>query len=154
MSQHRVNRLFMSLAFFATFLVAFYAIPIRAEAQKTYQCGSSISQTPCVGGIERDLKDGRSQEQKKQTDKTSNSVGKTADAMEKSRLAQEKQDAAVSRGTVINAQPTPPDSPPPAAPAVLKKKKRQAPEHFTAQAPAEKKDKKKPKAKKAKDTPA
>jgi hypothetical protein len=91
-----------SLAVFTTFSVALCAIPTRAEAQKTYQCGSSISQTPCVGGIERDPKDGRSPEQKKQADKTTNSVGKTADAMEKSRLSQEKQDAAASRGTVIN----------------------------------------------------
>jgi hypothetical protein len=141
------------LATLAIFSIAFCAIPAGVNAQKTYQCGSNFSQTPCAGGVERDVKDSRSEEQKKQSEKSAVTAAKTADTMEKSRQTQERQDVAGNRGVVINAQPTPPDSPPPASTA-LKKKKRQAAEHFTAQAPGEKKDKKKAKAKKAKDTPA
>ncbi len=135
---------------FAIFLIAACSILTRADAQKVYQCGSTISQAPCAGGIERDLRDSRSPEQKKQSEKTSNSAGKSADAMEKSRLASEKQGAATNRGTVITAQPTPAEPSPPTGPVVLKKKKRHEPEHFTAQSPGEKTSKKKPKAKPAK----
>jgi hypothetical protein len=141
----------IKMAVIAIISIAICAISTLAFAQKTYQCGSNFSQTPCAGGVERDMTDSRSPEQKKQSEKSAAANTRAADTMEKSRQAQERQDIAGNRGTVINAQPTPPDSP---APTALKKKKRQAPEHFTAQVPAEKKDKKKAKAKKAKDTPA
>jgi hypothetical protein len=143
----------IKLAALAIISIAFCVTPMVASAQKTYQCGASFSQTPCEGGVERDAKDSRSPEQKKQSEKSAATQAKAADTLEKSRQAQERQDIAGNRGTLINAQPTPPDSPPP-APSALKKKKRQAPEHFTAQAPGEKKDKKKAKAKKTRDTPA
>jgi hypothetical protein len=83
---------------------------------------------------------------------STNSVQRQADTMERERLAQEKRDLQRnSNPNVVTAQPTPP---PPSSkePPVLKKEKKKKPDHFVAEVPGSKPEKKpkKPKKKEAK----
>lgn len=111
-------------------------------AQVAYKCGNSYSQAPCPGGTALDTSDARSPSQKAQSDQSTAQASKTADKMEKDRLAQER---AARSGKLAPATAVVE----PVAPAASKstKKKKPAPEYFTAEVPAEKKQQKKSPAK-------
>jgi hypothetical protein len=134
-------------------LIATCSLSTWASSQNVYRCGNTYSQTPCPSGKALDVTDTRTADQKKQTDAASANSAKAGDAMEKSRLAQEKRDMAANKAR-----------PPAAAPVAVakaaaepqprthaKRKKKTSP-YFTAQAPREKKEKKPAKAKKAAST--
>jgi len=122
----------------AIFLIAACALSTGATAQNTYKCGDTYSQLPCPGGITIDAADQRTSAQKTQTDLATGRDARTADAMEKARLQQEKIDIAA------NTPPVPPANTDkagtPDTPQAKKKKK--APAYFTAQTPGEKNKKK------------
>jgi len=91
---------------------------------------------PCPGAKVIDATDSRTPAQKTQADLVTGRVARTADAMEKARLQQEKIDSAA------NASPVPPahlETASASGTMQAKKKKRKAPDYFTAQAPGEKK---------------
>jgi len=120
----------------AIFLIATCALSTGATAQNTYKCGDSYSQVPCPGAKVIDATDSRTPAQKTQADLVTGRVARTADAMEKARLQQEKIDSAA------NASPVPPahlETASASGTMQAKKKKRKAPDYFTAQAPGEKK---------------
>ena len=120
----------------AIFLIATCALSTVATAQNTYKCGDSYSQTPCPGAKVIDATDSRTPAQKAQADLATGRAARTADAMEKARLQQEKIDIAAS------ASPMPPahmETASASGTVQAKKKKRKAPDYFTAQAPGEKK---------------
>jgi hypothetical protein len=60
-------------------------------AQKVYKCGSNYSQIPCEEAVKVNAADARSSSQKSDTDKATVRDMQAAKAMEKERLAQEKQ---------------------------------------------------------------
>jgi cell division septation protein DedD len=70
----------ISLATLATF---------SAQAQGVYRCGNDYGQTPCPAGKALQVDDSRTAEQKKSAEDVAAGNRKTADAMEKARLAQE-----------------------------------------------------------------
>ncbi|MBP9059826.1 MAG: DUF4124 domain-containing protein [Rhodoferax sp.] len=121
-------------------LIAACALSTGATAQKTYKCGNSYSQLPCPDGEVIDTADPRTPEQKSQADAATRRDALAADALEKSRLEQEKR--------ALAARPPPP---PPAAPSAneisppqiiyIRKKKpsRHGPKDFTALVPDERK---------------
>lgn len=120
----------------AIFLIATCALSTGATAQLSYKCGDSYSQTPCPGATVINTTDRRTPAQKTQADLATGRVARTADAMEKARLQQEKTDSAA------NTAPVPPthlETASAAATTQANKKKRKAPDYFTAQAPGEKK---------------
>jgi hypothetical protein len=120
----------------AIFLIAFCALSTGATAQNTYKCGDAYSQVPCPGARIIDATDSRTPAQKTQADLVTGRAARTADAMEKARLQQEKIDSAA------NAAPVPPahlETASATGTTHAKKKKRKAPDYFTAQAPGEKK---------------
>jgi hypothetical protein len=124
-------------------LIAACALSTGATAQKTYKCGNSYSQLPCPDGEVIDTADPRTPEQKSQADAATRRDALAADALEKSRLEQEKR--------ALAARPPPPPPPPPAAPSAkavdaphiiyIRKKKpsRHGPKDFTALVPDERK---------------
>jgi hypothetical protein len=118
------------------FLIAACALSTGATAQNTYKCGDTYSQVPCPGAKVIDATDSRTPAQKTQADLATGRVARTADAMEKARLQQEKIDSAA------NASPVPPaqmENASASGTMHAKKKRRKAPDYFTAQAPGEKK---------------
>ncbi|MDO8249764.1 MAG: hypothetical protein Q7T78_08640 [Rhodoferax sp.] len=129
----------------AIFLIAFFALSTGAGAQNTYKCGSTYSQLPCAGGVVVDTADQRTSAQKTQADLTTDQNARTADAMEKARLRQEKMDIAANTPSapkartdaVIRRSMTP-------AKAKQKQKQKEL-EYFAAQVPGEKATKKAPK---------
>ena len=130
-----------SLTLNAIFLIAASALSTGASAQNSYKCGDAYSQAPCPGGVIVDATDQRTSAQKTQADLTRGRDARTADAMEKARLQQEKIDLAAN---------TPPVKPATAGTAsntrtTQAKKKKKAPEYFTAQVPGKKKKKQAPK---------
>ena len=120
----------------AIFLIAISAFSTWAGAQNTYKCGDTYSQLPCPGSVVVDTADKRTSAQKAQTDSAAARDARTATAMEKTRLEQEKKDLAA------NTPPLKPDTLPTAVNAgtsKVKKKKKKTPEYFTAQVPGQKK---------------
>jgi protein subunit release factor B len=80
----------------ATIFIAAYALSTGAWGQKVYKCGSSYSQTPCTDGTAINVEDQRSQADKAAADKATQRDTKAGNAMEKSRLAEEKKADAAS----------------------------------------------------------
>lgn len=120
----------------AIFLIAACALSTGATAQNTYKCGDSYSQAPCPGARVIDATDSRTPAQKTQADLVTGRVARTADAMEKARLQQEKIDSAANASLVPPAQMEHASA---TSTTQAKKKKRKAPDYFTAQAPGAKK---------------
>ena len=122
------------------------SISTGTSAQNVYKCGNVYSATPCPGGVAIDTQDIRSGAQKAQSESATSKTAKVGDAMEKSRLMQEKSDAKTrldslgAGATVISAQNPAQDASSLPAKSDVKKKKN-SPEVFTAQAPGEKKQK-------------
>lgn len=120
----------------ATVLIVACTLSVAAVAQKTYKCADSYSQLPCPGGVVVDTNDSRTSAQKVQSDLATRRDAKTADAMEKTRLAQEKRYLAANAPTLKAASVKNPQK---TVPKQATKKKRKGPEFFTAQAPGVKK---------------
>ena len=133
----------------AVILIATTALSTWANAQNAYRCGNTYSQTPCPNAVPVDVNDSRTSAQKKQTDAATAGSTKAGDAMEKSRLAQEKRDLAANRGPTVLIAPATVQPTAPATPGKAHaKRKKNTSQYFTAQAPREKKEKKPAKAKK------
>jgi hypothetical protein len=81
----------------AMLIAALCALSAGISAQTVYKCGNAYSQTPCPGDSSVRVDDPRDATQKKQTDAATLSDAKTGQAMEKERLAQEKNQLAASR---------------------------------------------------------
>ena len=75
----------------AILFIAAHAISVSAAAQKVYKCGSSYSQIPCTDAVKVATDDGRTAVQKKESEKAVARDMQAAKAMEKERLAEEKQ---------------------------------------------------------------
>ncbi|HEX2544269.1 MAG TPA: hypothetical protein VHL79_05295 [Ramlibacter sp.] len=108
-----------------------------AHGQAVYRCGSSYSQQPCPGGTTVQVDDARTPAEAARANSVAAADRKRADAMEKARLAQEKN---APKALVIG-----PAQAAASAPVVKvvarddkKKKKGKQPEHFTAVAPKKK----------------
>ena len=119
------------------------AVSGAAGAQSVYRCGSSYAQQPCPGGSEvavgsapRPAADVAQARAAAQTDM------KRADAMEKARLAQERN---ASKALVIGPQAAASAPAKPASHARKKAKDKGQPEQFTAVQPGTVKPKKKSK---------
>ena len=122
----------------AIFLIATSALSTGVAAQNTYKCGDTYSQLPCPGGVVVDVTDQRTSAQKMQSDLATARDARTAEAMEKARLQQEKIDIAANTPTV---KPASPDKANNTQTIQVKKKKKKEQEYFTAQIPGEKKKK-------------
>lgn len=117
-----------------------------ASGQTVFRCGNSYAQQPCAGGSAVDASDPRSPDQAAVAGKVAAGDAKRAEALEKARLAQEKN---APKALVIGPQAKPED--PPMADAKDKPKAKPGKlEQFTAvepRKPGEKKPKKKRKKK-------
>lgn len=122
--------------FKAIVLIVACTLSFAAGAQKTYKCADSYSQLPCPDGIVVNTDDQRTGAQKTQSDLAARRDAKTADAMEKARLAQEKKDLAANLPPSKTSRPA--ASKKTVAKQITKKKKKE-PEYFTAQVPGAKK---------------
>ena len=134
--------------FDAIIFVAICALSSWANGQNAYKCGSTYSQTPCPDGVPVATGDTRTEAQKRQTESATSLTARTADAMEKDRLAQEKRDLAANRSAAPSTTPgtqapTHKEADKPPGATAKKKKKKNEPEYFTAQVPGEKKHKEK-----------
>lgn len=147
-----------SFSFFnALLLIAMLSISTGTSAQNTYKCGNAYSSTPCPGGVTVDTQDTRTSAQKAQSEAATTKTAKSGDAMEKSRLTQERVEAkerAMAAGSgvsVVSAQSTAAETGDQSNKLNAAKKKN-TPEFFTAQVPGEKKVKAKAKKETKKDT--
>jgi hypothetical protein len=110
-----------------------------ASAQTVYRCGNSYGSKPCPGGTALDVSDPHTPADAARASKVSVEEWKRAEAMEKSRLAQEKN---APKALVIGPREPPPQPQPKDHAKPDKKHKKgspQDPEVFTAKAPAAKK---------------
>ena len=110
-----------------------------ASAQTVYRCGNSYGTRPCAGGTTVDVGDAHTPADAARAKQARQEDWKRAEAMEKARLAQEKN---APKALVIGPQEPPPKPEPrPHAKADKKHKKGEPndPDLFTAKAPAAKK---------------
>lgn len=110
------------------------ALATAAGGQTVYRCGNSYVQQPCPGGTAVDVTDKVGPGDAARAGKAAAADAQRAEAMEKARLAQEKNaPKAVVIAPVAAAS---------APEGKAKSKKSREPEHFTAKgpAPAKKKD--------------
>jgi hypothetical protein len=121
----RTPLLFAALALYAS----------CSGAQTVYRCGSSYSSQPCAGGTALDVTDHRPPAEAGRASKVAAEDMKRADAMEKARLAQEKN---APKALVIGPK-EPPPKPQAQEPAKghkdKKKGKAEDPNVFTAAGP-------------------
>ncbi|HEY0825158.1 MAG TPA: hypothetical protein VGD76_15330 [Ramlibacter sp.] len=73
-----------------TLILATLALAASAQAQTVYRCGSSYSQQPCPGGTPVAASDARTPADAARAGGAAAADAKRAEAMEKARLAQEK----------------------------------------------------------------
>ena len=113
-----------------------------ANAQKTYRCGNSYSQTPCTDGKTVDVTDSRTADQQKQAAAANASRMSEVSSLEKTRLAREKQELAARKvpAAVISPSATPSGLPAPNDKALAKRRKKTL-SGFTAPTPTKKKAK-------------
>lgn len=111
-----------------------------ADAQAVYRCGSSYSQQPCPGGSELAAVAPRPAADVAQAKAAAQADARRADAMEKARLAQEKN---APKATVMGPKEPAPVAAKPKPEARKKKDKAGKPEEFTAVVPGTTKAKKK-----------
>jgi hypothetical protein len=112
-----------------------------ANTQTMYRCGSSYSQQPCPGGSEVTAVAPRPTSDVAQARAAAQADARRADAMEKARLAQEKQ----APKAMVMGPKEPAASVPAKAASHAKKKEKGKPEEFTAVQPGTVKAKKKSK---------
>jgi hypothetical protein len=118
-----------------------------AWGQTVYRCGSSYGQQPCAGGVAMESSDARSPAEASRAASVAAADARRADAMEKARLAQEKN---APKAVIIGPQAaaSAPESRPVNHGTKAKAGKL---EQFTAVSPRKPGEKKKPKKKKKKD---
>ena len=116
------------------------AAAAAAGAQTMYRCGSSYSQLPCQGGSEVAGFAPRPPADVAQARAAAQADAKRADAMEKTRLAQEKN---APKALVMGPKEPAPAPAKPVAHAKQKEKGKGKPEEFTAVQPGTGKPKKK-----------
>ena len=136
-----------------TILAALLLTTAAAQAEQVWRCGNTYSQQPCAGGTPVQVQDARDAAQAQQAGKQTLRDAKTADAMEKARLAQEAKAPQASVMPVPErATPDGPSTPevirPQASKSSKARKKNAKPEDFTAVAPGKPGDKKTAKKKK------
>jgi hypothetical protein len=104
-------------------------------AQTVWRCGDSYGTQPCAGGKSLDVSDVRTPADAAQAGQAAAADAKRADAMEKARLAREKN---APKAIVIGGEPKPQEKA--AKPETRKKGKKKPvnPEVFTAVAPRKK----------------
>ncbi|MBI5278549.1 MAG: hypothetical protein HY854_19070 [Burkholderiales bacterium] len=121
--------------FIATALLAAGA----AHAQAVYRCGNEYRQSPCPEGKAVAAEDPRTAAEARKAEAQVKQNQKAADAMEKSRLAEEKKVAGPAM-VVTGQRPAASAASAPKKPAQKKAKgRKKEPEHFTAMAPPSKK---------------
>jgi hypothetical protein len=121
-----------------TLILATLALAAPAQAQTVYRCGSSYSQQPCPGGQPVAAADAPSPADAARASGNAAADMKRAEAMEKARLAQEKN---APKAIIIGPQTPAVADAKPAKQA--KKAKAGKPEPFTAVVPGAKKPEKK-----------
>jgi hypothetical protein len=105
-------------------------------AQTVWRCGDSYGTQPCAGGKRFDASDGRTPADAAQASQAAAADAKRADALERARLAQERN---APKAIVIGGMPKPELTPAKPPQAKKKGKKKPAdPEVFTAVAPRKK----------------
>ena len=122
-----------------TLLVLLVLVGGAASAQTVYRCGNSYGTQPCAGGTKVDVGDAHTPADTARAKEARSEDWKRAEAMEKARLAQEKN---APKALVIGPQePQPKPEPKPHDKTGKKHKKAepQDPDVFTAKAPAAKK---------------
>ena len=130
---------------FAILFIAIFSISTRTLAQNTFKCGNVYSATPCPGGMAIDTQDNRTSAQKTQAEAATAKAAKAGDAMEKSRLTQEKLEAkerasaAGSGASAMSAKNSTADAVNQPTKSNVANKKKKEPEFFTAQVPGEQK---------------
>ncbi len=107
-----------------------------ASAQTVYRCGNSYGTQPCSQGTAVDVSDARTSSDALRASKAVTEDWKRAEAMEKARLAQEKN---APKALVIGAKKPPKPEPKEHAKPHKKKGKAEDPNVFTATAPKPKK---------------
>lgn len=88
----------------AVVMIAGLVMSMGMQAQAIYRCGNSYSQIPCPGAEPLSLNDARQPEQKKQSDAVVERDTRTANAMEQTRIAEEKR-LLGSQKSIIAASP-------------------------------------------------
>lgn len=120
------------------FLLTFLALAAgAASAQTVYRCGSSYGTQPCAGGTAVDVSDTRTRGDALRASKVASEDWKRAEAMEKARLAQEKN---APKALIIGAKEAPKPEAKEHGKAAHKKPhhKEEDPNVFTAKAPKSK----------------
>ena len=117
------------------FLIAGALAALAASAQTVYRCGNSYGTQPCAGGTPLDVSDSRTQADALRAGKVTSEDWKRAEAMEKARLAQEKN---APKAVVIGPKEAPKPEPKEHAKPHKKKGKAEDPSVFTAKVPKEK----------------
>ena len=121
-----------------TLLLATLLAASCASAQTVYRCGSSYSSQPCAGGTALDVTDTSTPAAAARASKAAADDLRRAEAMEKARLAQERN---APKALVIGGNEAPAEPRQPAKGHKDKKKekgKAEAPNVFTAAAPRKK----------------
>jgi hypothetical protein len=86
-----VQQVTSSKLIFAIIFIAIQAINTPAWGQKVYKCGSNYSNFPCEGAVAVPVDDTRTSAQKSQSMADTQEQKRKADAMEKTRLQEEKE---------------------------------------------------------------
>lgn len=120
----------------ALFLIAACALSMGAQAAKVYKCGSSYSQVPCADGAELNTPSEPNAQQQRAARKLAEQDEKTAQTLEKERLAIEK--AAMKEQQAAEKARKAQDKAAEKEKAKDAKKSKKEPEFFTAKAPAAK----------------
>lgn len=79
--------------FAAVAFISVFTCTHSAWAQKVYRCGNSYSQSPCASGkgVEVPVEDARSADQKADIERATQRNARAAEALERTRLEEEKQ---------------------------------------------------------------
>ena len=131
------------LPLIAMLLLGTTTLVSNVSGQTIYKCGNAYSQSPCPGAVTVDTNDSRTPAQKAQADAMTAQAAKSADKMEKERVALEKARVGKApRKASKTSQIAGGDKPGDGSKTSAKKKKKE-PEFFTAAvAPDLKKEKK------------
>ena len=122
------------LPLFALVLWAVVLPGLPVWAQTVYRCGNVYSQTPCAGGVALDASDTRTPTQKAQANAAAAQAARTADKMEKDRLAFEKALVGKPPQKLTKSPQTAKDGKSEVAAKNSTGKKKKEPEYFTAAA--------------------
>ena len=123
------------LRLFAVMVLLAGALPgMPVLAQTVYRCGNVYSQTPCAGGVALDASDTRTPAQKAQADAAATQAAKSADKLEKDRIALERAHPRKPPQKLTKPSQTAKDGKSEDAAKNSSGKKKKEPEYFTAAA--------------------